>query len=227
MSNDSKMVTLANGSQVPWDEFSNWSVYKQRNNLVNPGSFKSLNNIEYYQKIGAAQRKSIADGKKKLGNNAGCRNGQAKAVITPRGEFPSIKAAAAAFGVDKSTLGHWIRITKSGQFYFANINSSNSHICSGRPKKVKSPDGIFDSIQAAADHYQVGRQCITSWIKSKAMGDFSYILSDDSTTRSARPVQTPVGKFNSKRAAGLHYGVQAATIQKWIDRKLDGFSLIK
>jgi len=220
------MVSLANGQQVPWDEFSTWASHKQRNNLKSPADFKNWRSLDYYIKLANSQRKSIDSGKKKITRNCGASSGMARAVITPRGEFPSIRAAALSYGVDISTLGNWIKNTKKDHFkYKFPLTGAQTRAISGIPKAISTPDGIFPSIQSAATHYGVGLQVIKTWIRSRRFGNFSYAeLSEIKTTSSARPVNTPDGRFNSLRSAANHYRVQTGTICKWIEKGKLGFS---
>jgi len=220
------MVTLVNGNQVPWDEFSTWSSHKQRSNLKSPSDFKNWSSLEYYISIANSQRKSIESGKKKITRNFGSASGKARAVLTPLGEFPSVRAAALSYGVDISTMGNWIKNTKKDHFkYKFPLTEAQTRAIAGIPKAICTPDGIFPTIQSAADHYGVGRQVIKTWIRSKRFGNFSYAEpSETITTSSARPVNTPDRRFISLRSAADHYNVQTGTICKWIEKGKLGFS---
>jgi transposase len=226
MNKISHMVNLANGKQVPWDEFSNWSSHKQRSNLKSPADYKDWSSLHYYISLANSQRKSIESGRKKSARNSGISNGQSRAVITPFGEFQSIRAAARHYGVDISTLGNWIKNTKKDHFqYKFPLTEAQTRSIAGIPKAIHTPDGIFSTIQSAADHYGVGRQVIQTWIRSKRFGNFSYAESSEKiTTSSARSVNTPDGRFISLRSAADHYGVQTGTICKWIEKGKLGFS---
>lgn len=226
MHTTSHMVTLANGQQVSWDEFSNWSSHKQRNNLKSPADYKNWSSLEYYISLANSQRKSIDSGKKKSARNSGSANGQARVVLTPCGEFPSVRAAAQHYCVDVSTIGNWIKNSKKDHFKFKHpLTEVQTRAIAGIPKAVQSPVGLFPTIQAAANHYGVGRQVIQTWIRSKRFGDFSYAEpSKTRTTSSARPVNTPDGRFISLRSAANHYSVQTGTICNWIKKGKLGFS---
>ena len=226
MNTTSHMVTLANGKQVPWDEFSTWSSHKQRNNLKSPADYKDWSSLHYYISLANSQRKSIESGKKKITRNCGAASGMARAVITPRGDFPSVRAAALSYGVDINTIRNWIKNTKKDHFKFKfPLTEAQTRAISGIPKAISTPDGIFPSIKSAAAHYGVGLQVIKTWIRSKRFGNFSYAeLSGTRTTSSARPVITPDGRFVSLRSAADHYSVQAGTIYKWIKKGKLGFS---
>ncbi len=221
-----EMVTLANGKQVSWEEFSTWSSHKQRNNLKSPADYKNWSSVDYYIQLANSQRKSLASGKKKITRNCGAASGKARAVITPRGEFPTVRAAALNYGVNISTIGNWIKNTKKDHFkYKFPLTELTTRTIAGIPKSVSTPEGHFRSIQAAADHYGVGRQVIQTWIRNKRFGDFAYTGSTQHiTTSSARSVNTPDGFFISIRAAANHYGVQTGTICNWIKKGKVGFS---
>lgn len=226
MNSANHMVTLASGKQVTWEEFSTWSSHKQRNNLKSPADYKNWSSLSYYIRLANSQRKSLESGKKKITRNCGSASGMARAVITPRGEFPSVRAAAQSYGVDISTIGNWIKNTKKDHFkYKFPLTEVKTRAIAGIPKAIATPDGLFPSIQAAADHYGVGRQVIQTWIRTKRFGDFSYADSTEhKTTSSARSVNTPVGFFISIRAAANHYGVQTGTICNWIKKGKVGFN---
>ena len=81
-------------------------------------------------------------------------------VMTPSGEFASIKLAAEAYGVLGQTIHWWIERSRKPEFYFLdpmlpktrkNLNSaSKAGMKSARP--IMTPAGVFPTMRAAAEH---------------------------------------------------------------------------
>ena len=79
------MVTLANGNQVSWDEFSTWSIFKQNGSLfpaVKPGTVKGKYLVTREWDINHSKAFSLAIKKsysktRKITRNLGSTNGSA------------------------------------------------------------------------------------------------------------------------------------------------------
>jgi hypothetical protein len=98
MTRETLNVTLANGTQVPFEEFEKWSAHKQRMHTDHP-----VRQVKYgldhslkMSRIGKAQ---FAAGMRPKPGHYGAANGQARAVITLQGHYPTLKAAAKAHGI--------------------------------------------------------------------------------------------------------------------------------
>ena len=225
MNTTTNMITLANGKQVLWDDFSAWSPRRQRNALKPRPDYKNQSCIEFSISRANSQRKSIEAGTKSITRNCGCKNGQSRAVLTPDGEFPTIRATARHYGVGIGVIDKWIKHSKKDQFKFKiPLTEAKVRGIAGIPKAVLTPKGLFRSIQSAADHYGVGRRVIHNWINTKRFGNFSYAeRSEQTTTSSAKPVTTPAGFFISQKMAANHYGVNPRTIGQWVKEGKLGF----
>lgn len=225
------MVTLANGKQVSWDEFSTWSIFKQTGSLnpaVKPGTKKG--NREVYKKWdlerSLAFSLAIKDSYSKARNltrNYGSTNGSSKAVVTPMGQFPSRVSAAKHYGVRTRKMYDWIQSENHPDFYY--LDNSNVHPQKSGCKSVTTPDGNFLSIEAAARHYKVTPHTIKNWIKNKPESCFRYDTNSPNNNLNpcAKPLMTSAGKFPSLKMASDHFGVQEATIKKWIKKSRPAF----
>jgi transposase-like protein len=176
-------VTLANGTQVPFEEFEKWSFHKQWMNIDHPIR-KVKWGIEHSQKMSAIVTAQFADGKRPKPGHFGAANGQSLAVITPSGEYPSIGAAARAYAVDGAVLRKWIQQSPS-QFCYANPLSEEEYrrLHPGK-RAVRTPDGIFETINSAARHFGVSPRTMKTWIRTMRKDQFSYVETQSAVTSS-------------------------------------------
>ena len=172
MEKNKAMVTLANGGQVSWDEFSCWSANKQRMGL-NPHAKKMSWGVTHSEKMQQIVKASYENGARKTNWNYGGKNGRAKALVTPDGQFSSCKEATKHYGVRAEQMRDWIYKTRRNEFYF--LETIAGDIGKGsRAKIVITPDGKFDSINATARYYGVGIRTIKTWIRTMRKNEFSY-----------------------------------------------------
>lgn len=213
------MVTLANGKQVSWEEFSTWSIFKQNGSLFPPRSPDVAISLKDWC-LENSQLKSIAHKEsffkiRKITRNYGSKNGSSKAVMTPDGQFPSRKSAANHFRVSSRKMYDWIKSNLKPDFYYLENECAQKHIGN---KPVTTPAGAFASIAAAARHYSVTPKTIKDWIHNKPESGFSF--DNDSISKflipRAKPLMTSAGRFPSLKTASDHFDVQEATIKKWI-----------
>jgi len=96
------------------------------------------------------------------------------AVMTPAGEFETLKSASAHYKVDASRLKDWIA-NQPNRFYYKNPLSIEE-IRKLRPGKraVITPEGLFQTINSAARHYGVSRRTINTWIRTMRKDEFKY-----------------------------------------------------
>jgi hypothetical protein len=167
-------VTLPNGLEIDWNIFVKWSDHRQKMFLDHPTRDIKWDN-NHCTKMRKIVKQSYENGTRKINWNYGEKNGQARAVITPAGRFPSIRSACSQYGINASKLRHWMKV-KPNDFYFEQF-LSNAEINLLRPgmKAVKTPEGNFPSIAAAARHYKVGERTIKTWIRGMRSTEFSYI----------------------------------------------------
>lgn len=139
-------VKLLNGTEVTWEEFSRWSVKKQRANLIKP----NLPSKEEMSRL-------IREGRRKAGLYDESRT-QAVVVVQggfscPYGLFPSramaIKAAA-SMGLKNAQrkFGNLCK-TEPQNYYYLNGRRKTSSISKARA--INTPFGIFPNVKACAE----------------------------------------------------------------------------
>jgi hypothetical protein len=162
MMNGNHVVKLSNGSEVTWDEFSRWNGSRQT---------MALKGKKLPADFGSKRAKIMRDG------YASGKIDKAKfqrRVMTPLGEFASIKLTAEAYGVLGQTIHWWIERSRKPGFYFLDPK----YIQKKRPKEeskagmksakpLMTPDGVFPTMRAAAEHYGVIKDSIRNWLKKK------------------------------------------------------------
>jgi hypothetical protein len=223
MKTQTKMVTLANGKQVTWDEFVTWSPVRQAVNLRKGrngakamgqrpwDATRSIKFSKHYRDIFKLGRKKT--------QNFGSNNPSSRRVSTPDGVFPSRKSAAAFYGVSTQKMYQWITLENPLEFYYLDPpQQKKSH------QAVNTPDGIFDSLQAAANFYKVTPKTIKDWIKRPANQESKQFQYIDSPRMVVPPRSKPVislddGYFPSLKAAADFYGVEGVTVKRWIKGK--------
>ena len=218
------MVTLGNGKQVSWEEFSKWPAPKQS------ASQRKLREnfawrLKYSQKLSLIHHKKHEMGKANLVSSRGKDNASSRAVITPDGKFETLKSAAMHYRISMPTLGKWLRDDRYVGFKFAEEKPKYSLT---KPVVVNTPDGQFKSKAAAARHFGVTVGVIKTWLSN--VDGFSY--ADDCTQiesvfSKSKAVMTPEGHFKSIREAAKFYKVQANTISVWIRKSKPGFTYIE
>ncbi len=217
------MVTLANGNQVSWDEFSNWTPKKQ-NNAMNPPAKGNRMTLEKCIEISKRQRSFYSNGDPRP-RRIGSANKSSKSVITPNGEFESINAVAIHYAVSREEVFKWIRKTKPTEFYFSIPTGNTTQISKSR-RAVMTPKGRFPTMSAAAIHFGVDYQTIKAWINGtgRYAGEFYFCESDtsDIKCKNTKRVMTPVGPFESIRAASNILEIAEGKISRWAKRKKDG-----
>ena len=216
------MVTLANGNQVSWDEFSNWTPKKQ-NNAMNPPAKGNRMTLEKCIEISKRQRSFYSNGDPRP-RRIGSVNKSSKSVITPNGEFESINAVAIHYAVSREEVCKWIKKYKPTEFYFANKSLCEQQ-SSKKRRAVLTPHGNFPSMAAAALHFGVDYQTIKAWINGtgRHAGEFHFVdnLAVDVKCKNTKKVMTPKGEFNSLKIASLSLGIAPYTLSRWIKRKKD------
>ena len=216
------MVTLDNGRQIDWNEFSNWSSKKQ-NNSMNPPAKGNRMTEEKCAEIAKRQRNFYSNGDPRP-RRTGKENKSSKSVITPDGEFESINAVARHYAVSRQEVCKWIKKTKKSTFYFL-IPAEKSLLPSKKPRAVSTPQGRFPTMSAAAFHFGVDYQTIKAWINGtgRYAGKFHFCESNtaDIKCRNTKRVMTPIGQFDSIKAASTVLGIERGTISRWAKRNKD------
>jgi hypothetical protein len=173
--NNAREVILRNGAKVSWEEFARWSGHRQRMAL-DPHTYRVDWKPNHCEKMSQIVKKSYEEGTRKLTWHFGAKNGQSRAVVTPAGEFGSIAEAARHYQVRGEVMRAWIGDLAKPEFRFAveEDPEKRARLRPG-PRSVKTPDGIFPSINAAARHYGVGQRTIKTWIRGMRASEFSYV----------------------------------------------------
>ena len=175
-----KTVKLFNGVEVSWDEFSGWSSHRQRMNLT-PTSEGVNYGPDHCHKMREIVIRSYLEGTRTTNWNYGAKNGQAKAVMTPDGEFPTRSAACSHYKVSRDKFRKWMRDMPK-DFFFVNPNDVDATKVKGRRlKAVSTPDGIFPSINSAARHFNVGARTIKTWVRKMRADEFKYVVNSSSS----------------------------------------------
>jgi hypothetical protein len=108
--------------------------------------------------------------KSKKGGVAGDANPRSRAVLTPKGRFPTLTGAAKAFGVSKDVMSVWVRKSKTDQFKFE--HEGNNHAM--QKKVIITPAGSFGSIREAGNYFGISAEAMRCRLKSKTWIDFRY-----------------------------------------------------
>jgi len=169
-----KKITLFNGSEVYWNEFSVWSSHRQRMNLT-PTSEDISYGPDHCYKMRKIVTLSYLEGTRKTNWNYGAKNGQAKAVMTPDGDFPTLSAACLHYKASGDKFRKWMR-NMPKDFFFVTPDDVDANKVKGRRlKAVSTPDGIFPSINSAARHFNVGARTIKTWVRKMRADEFKYV----------------------------------------------------
>ena len=175
-----KTVKLFNGAAVSWDEFSGWSSHRQRMNLT-PTSEGVSYGPDHCHKMREIVIRSYLEGTRRTNWNYGAKNGQAKAVMTPDGEFPTRSAACSHYKVSRDKFRKWMRDMPKDFFFVNPYDVDTTKVKGRRLKAVSTPDGIFPSINSAARHFNVGARTIKTWVRKMRADEFKYVVNSSSS----------------------------------------------
>ena len=220
MESTKEMVTLPNGKLIPWTIFASWNSHKQSASLR--GVRENFDwRAKQSQKLSAIHTLKHKKGCANLVSSSGKNNASSRAVITPDGQFETLRAAASHFKVSVVTLGKWLRDDRFVGFKFVEerINYSPN-----KPLIVITPEGQFKSKSAAARHFGVTVGVMKTWLSN--VEGFSYVedsIQSESNFSMSKSLTTPNGQFKSLREAAKFYKVQATTIATWIKKSKPGF----
>lgn len=166
-------VTLANGTQVPFEEFEKWSAHKQRMHTDHP--IRQVKwGLDHSRKMSSIVRAQFAAGDRPKPRHYGAANGQARAVITPLGHYPTLKAAAKAHGISTKLLKELIG-PQPAEYRFADgLTEEERHRLRPGKRAVITPAGKFESINSAARYYSVSSRTMKTWIRTMRKDEFKY-----------------------------------------------------
>jgi hypothetical protein len=169
-----KTVKLFNGTEVTWDEFSSWGSHKQMMNLT-PVSENITYGPDHCHKMREIVIRSYRDGTRRTNWNYGSKNGKAKAVMTPDGEFSTLSSACSHYKISGCKLRK-LMLDMPKDFFFVNPDDVDANkVQRRRLKAVSTPDGIFPSINSAARHFNVGARTIKTWVRKMRADEFKYV----------------------------------------------------
>lgn len=173
MKRETFYVTVANGTKVPFEEFEKWSQHKQWMHTDHP--IRKINwGLTHSDRMSQIVKAQYQAGTRINSWNYGKRNAQSIAVMTPVGEFETLKGATTFYRIDFATLKEWIA-TKPNEFYYKNPLSAEE-IRKLRPGKraVITPAGKFETINSAARHFSVSPRTMKTWIRTMRREEFKY-----------------------------------------------------
>lgn len=186
------LVTLTNGSQVPWSEFRTWSAVKQAKNLVKMSE-------ETRAKISAANKgkKHSAEARAQISEAVSTRQSDpgVRAQISARSQAsnarPETKAKISAAlkgrpgrkwteeqkqahairqqlereaGLRRTTKGVKYSEERRQQCREAGLKRKTHNVSQ---LEIQTPAGTFWGTEAVAEHYQVTTMTIGRWFKSQ------------------------------------------------------------
>lgn len=209
-------VNLANGTQVDWDEFSKWSSRKQIMSISPPNKGKKFGE-EFKKKLSLSKKQGFNEGRYNI--KSGGEHAHARKVMTPDGEFSTIKEAGEFYSVRGSTIRDWIKRGKSG-FEFITAQSqrkpqSKKGGLSGEKNKssraVITPGGTFPTLKAAAQHLGITVGALAFKVKNCLSGEYRFAEEREQRkigkNPKSRKVMTPDGVFESCTEAARHFGI--------------------
>ena len=203
-------VKLANGKTVSWDEFSRWSFQKQRG-CICPDNLGKLRAKSVIEKIKSTKQKNREIGDQ--GNlSKGGSHGRARCVLTPGGEFPTVKEAAQHYGIDGGVLINWIKRGVKGFAYKNkleyNIRPKGTSKVNKRSISVITPEGVFASKRQVMNHFKLKRSELDLKLKTPKKSGFKINNNPKKVDKNIKfAIRTPDGEFTTLREAADFYGL--------------------
>jgi hypothetical protein len=192
------MVTLGNGKQMPLEEFVKLAPITQNKLILSPEKQQ-----EIYKKLSAKV---------------------SRAVITPKGEFPSVKAAAKALNMNGSAFGKLLKNNAYPEYRYVDEKYNEMFkifhkVYTVGKKETVTPNGTFrsraDASRALGIPYEVLKKLMVTnpqeYYFSKDSINKSHEINDGSMRvmeggyKRANKVVTPLGIFSSRKQASLAY----------------------
>lgn len=214
------MVKLNTGKSVPLEEFVTWAPITQNKLTLPEEKVKAIKDIM----------------SKKM----------SRAVITPKGEFPSVKAAYTALKMNPSAFGKLLKNTAYPEYryvdprHYENVKIFHKVYKVGK-KETVTPIGTFKSQVEAANALGIPNYKLRQWM---AKFPEKYYFSTDSVNKShedvddslvikkggykrAKKVVTPMGTFDSKRQAALAYFLPIEEFKVLLESNSDEFYFLE
>lgn len=173
MTRETLYVTLANGTQVPFEEFEKWSAHKQRMHTDHP--IRQVKwGLDHSRKMSSIVSAQFAAGDRPKPGHYGAANGQARAVITPQGHYPTLKAAAEAHCITTQLLKELIALRPAEYCFAEMLTEEDRRRLRPGKRAVITPAGKFESINSAAQYYSVSPRTMKTWIRTMQKDEFKY-----------------------------------------------------
>lgn len=229
MSDNNHTVKLRNGAEVSWEEFSSWSLIKQRSNLENLAAnvIRSDETIQRYKEL---RIKKNSEGKNWA--LSGGRQSHARMVRTPKGVCQTITEAARLYSIDGGTMRSWINNGKLGFSFLtpaktSTLSKSKKGGVAGdanpSSRSVITPKGRFPTLTGAAKAFGVSKDVMSGWIRKSKADEFKFEHAGNNHAVQKKVIVTPAGSFTSTREAGNYFGISAEAMRgrlkskTWID----------
>jgi hypothetical protein len=155
------------------------------------GMFETIKEAGVFYKVrGSTIRNWIKNGKEgfafsspppvrsaptKKGGLSGSSNRSARAVITPRGRFGTVKEATSFLGITAGMLSHLIKRSSNGEFRYESESKGFKVGINPNSQRIMTPSGEFDTIASAAKHFGISLEGMRYRAKSVHKPEF-YIL---------------------------------------------------
>ncbi len=217
-------VTLANGKKVDWDEFSTWSNSKQLRSIRPPNAGK-IGAKGVGKKISETRRLNAANGHQ----HRILRDGDhvsSKSILTPAGEFSSLKKAAEHYSVGGQTLRSWIKKGVVGFAYLNSLEDKNEKKTRQKgafgknnpsSQTVVTPDFIFESKRQAQISLGISRNALDKLIQNSDQSGFHLIKNNTTEVTASNNVKmvvsTPDGEFCSVKDAANYYEISPSAMR--------------
>lgn len=166
------LITLADGSKVTLDEFLTWSHARQQNKLMSKEQRAKIND-----KIRAAN---------------------ARKVVTPEGEFPSLSIAANALGMNRDVLSKMLYNTAIPEYRYLErkeedaLREFDGNLIKEKPKRITyTPIGEFTSQRNAVKALNIKAHVFAKLLITNPT-EYYVRMSDGSPAPSmSRPLTNP------------------------------------
>lgn len=190
----------------------------------------------------AVERKADAkkkfDGKQKKLEQV---NSNARSVLTPKGQFSSLRIAAKAHGIGDDVLRRYLFNTAYPEFkYEKEVPSDKAKYFHKVIRKafhkqtvfVRTPKGDFDSIQLAADAYGIEWHQMNRRISSAKFSEFFKIEPNENVKPQIKSsvkkiTVTPLGTFSSKVEAIKAHNIPSSQFSKLMKTNPATFYFLK
>lgn len=167
-------ITLHDGKQVPLEEFEKWTAHQQ--NMYTAHPLRSVVwGLDHSSKMSQIVKEQYESGKRPKPGHFGKANRQSVGVRTPLGEFYTLKEASIAYQVSSQKIHQWIKERPTEFSYLHTRNAEEMARLRPGPRSVKTPDGIFQTINSAAKHFGVSARTIKTWIRTMRKDEFQYV----------------------------------------------------